>query len=135
MLLYLLLVEDGFDLPDQIQGTHAEQHAVLPLFHGQFQCVPHIIDDGDAETFGLGFTTNCTEVMPEFRVYEPHAYGFITIPFWNADFSTANYCMLRTVFKNSSIPAALCAPSRTTPGRTVSILPLQRVFAIPCKTV
>ena len=60
------------------------------------------LDDRDAVTFGLGFTTNPVEVMPEFRVYEPHAYGFITIPFWNADFSTANYCMLRTVCKPGS---------------------------------
>lgn len=37
--------------------------------------------------------------MPEFRVYEPKAFGFITIPFWNADFSSANYCMVRTVCK------------------------------------
>lgn len=37
--------------------------------------------------------------MPEFRVYEPKAYGFITIPFWNADFTTANYCMVRTICK------------------------------------
>ena len=57
------------------------------------------LGDDDAATFGLGFTTNPSEIMPEFRVYEPKAYGFITIPFWNADFSTANYCMVRTVCK------------------------------------
>ena len=40
--------------------------------------------------------------MPEFSVYEPKAFGFITIPFWNKDFSTANYCMVRTVCKPGS---------------------------------
>ena len=55
------------------------------------------LDDGDAATFGLGFTRDPKEIMPEFSVYEPKAFGFITIPFWNKDFSTANYCMVRTV--------------------------------------
>ena len=57
------------------------------------------LGDDDAAAFGLGFTTNPAEIMPEFRVYEPKAFGFITIPFWNADFSTANYCMVRTICK------------------------------------
>ena len=35
--------------------------------------------------------------MPEFRVGERDAVGFVTIPFWNADFSEARYCMVRTV--------------------------------------
>lgn len=60
------------------------------------------LDDGDAATFGLGFTKDPREIMPEFRVYEPKAFGFITIPFWNKDFSTANYCMVRTVCKPGS---------------------------------
>ncbi|WP_165043055.1 toprim domain-containing protein [Adlercreutzia sp. ZJ138] len=55
------------------------------------------LDDGDAAAFGLGFTRDPREVMPEFSVYEPRALGFITIPFWNRDFSIANYCMVRTV--------------------------------------
>lgn len=57
------------------------------------------IDDRNAATYGLGFTKDPREIMPEFRVWEPKAYGFITIPFWNADFSTANYCMVRTICK------------------------------------
>ena len=60
------------------------------------------LGDDDAAAFGLGFTTDPREIMPEFRVYEPKAFGFITIPFWNADFSTANYCMVRTVCKPGS---------------------------------
>ena len=57
------------------------------------------IDDRDAATYGLGFTKEPREIMPEFRVWEPKAYGFITIPFWNADFTSANYCMVRTICK------------------------------------
>jgi replicative DNA helicase len=74
------------------------------------------LDDGDAATFGLGFTTNPREIMPEFRVWEPKAFGFITIPFWNADFSTANYCMVRTVCRPGDArnkewrPAGLVSP-------------------------
>lgn len=57
------------------------------------------LDDWDVMRHGLGFTTNPTEVMPEFKVWEPKAFGFITIPFWNEDCSEARYCMLRTVCK------------------------------------
>lgn len=57
------------------------------------------LGDEDAAAFGLGFTRDPREIMSEFRVYEPKASGFITIPFWNADFSTANYCMVRTICK------------------------------------
>lgn len=57
------------------------------------------LDDGDAAAFGLGFTRDPREIMPEFHAYEPKAFGFITIPFWSKDFSTANYCMVRTVCK------------------------------------
>lgn len=74
------------------------------------------LDDGDAATFGLGFTKDPREIMPEFKVYEPKAFGFITIPFWNADFSTANYCMVRTVCKPGDArnkewrPAGIASP-------------------------
>ena len=55
------------------------------------------LDDDDAARFGLGFTRCPRNVMDQFRVYEPEALGFITIPFWNEDFSEARYCMLRTI--------------------------------------
>ena len=53
--------------------------------------------DDDILQWGLGFTRAPKDVMPEFRVWEPEALGWITIPFWNADFTQANYCMLRTI--------------------------------------
>ena len=37
--------------------------------------------------------------MPGFRISEPEALGFVTIPFWNRDFSEARYCMVRKVSK------------------------------------
>lgn len=56
------------------------------------------LDDADAARFGLGFTRDPREVLPEFAVFEPEALGFITIPFFcDAAHSTANYCMARTV--------------------------------------
>ena len=55
------------------------------------------LDDDDAARFGLGFTRNPSNIMEQFRVYEPEALGFITIPFWNEDFSEARYCMVRTI--------------------------------------
>ena len=55
------------------------------------------IDDLDTSRFGLGFTRAPKSILPQFAVYEPGAAGFITIPFWNRDFSAAGYCMLRTV--------------------------------------
>ena len=56
------------------------------------------LDDGDAARFGLGFTRNPKEIMPEFSVYEPEALGFITIPFFTGrECGSANYCMVRTV--------------------------------------
>ena len=74
------------------------------------------LGDDDAAAYGLGFTKDPREIMPEFKVCEPKAYGFITIPFWNADFSTANYCMVRTVCKPGDArnkewrPAGLASP-------------------------
>lgn len=55
------------------------------------------LDDRDTMQWGLGFTTKPKEIMPQFKVWEPEALGFITIPFWNADFTEARYCMLRTI--------------------------------------
>lgn len=55
------------------------------------------LDDDDAARYGLGFTRAPKKIMPQFRVYEPEALGFITIPFWSADFSEARYCMVRTI--------------------------------------
>lgn len=54
-------------------------------------------DDDDLAGYGLGFVRNPKDIMPEFSVYEPNALGFIVIPFWNEDFTKANYCMLRTI--------------------------------------
>ena len=73
------------------------------------------LDDLDAMEWGLGFTRVPKEIMPEFRVWEPEALGFITIPFWNRDFSEANYCMLRTISRGEVRnkewrPAGLATP-------------------------
>lgn len=55
------------------------------------------LDDLDTMNWGLGFTHAPKAIMPQFRVWEPEALGFITIPFWNHDCSEARYCMLRTI--------------------------------------
>lgn len=55
------------------------------------------LDDLDTMNWGLGFTRAPKSIMPQFRVWEPEALGFITIPFWNHDCSEARYCMLRTI--------------------------------------
>ena len=55
------------------------------------------LDDRDIARWGLGFVKDPKTVMPEFRVGEKGAAGFVTIPFWNADFTKADYCMMRTV--------------------------------------
>lgn len=96
-----------FDPPRKAGGAdcaNACGHAFGQLYYAENDIARRYLrwrglDDGDAATFGLGFTTDPREIMPEFRVYEPKAFGFITIPFWNKDFSTANYCMVRTVCK------------------------------------
>lgn len=54
-------------------------------------------DDTDIQRFGLGFARDPREVMAQFRVWEPEAAGFVVIPFWDADFAEARYCMARTV--------------------------------------
>ena len=45
----------------------------------------------------MGFARDPRAVMPQFGVYEPEALGFVVIPFWNASFTEARYCMARTV--------------------------------------
>lgn len=55
------------------------------------------LDDADTMNLGLGFARAPKAIMPQFKVWEPEALGFITIPFWNQDCSEARYCMLRTV--------------------------------------
>ena len=60
------------------------------------------LDDGDAARFGLGFTRDPSEVMPQFSVYEPEALGFITIPFFDSrECASASYCMVRTVSRGA----------------------------------
>ena len=56
------------------------------------------LDDVDIARFGLGFTSNPREILPQFAVYEPEALGFIVIPFFvDESFSAVNYCMVRTI--------------------------------------
>ena len=56
------------------------------------------LDDGDAARYALGFTRDPRAIMPEFKVYEPEALGYITIPFFtDSTCGEANYCMLRTI--------------------------------------
>ena len=55
------------------------------------------LDDRHLARWGLGFTAEPGEIMPSFRTSERGIAGFVTIPFWNADFTEARYCMLRTV--------------------------------------
>ena len=55
------------------------------------------LDDDDAAKWGLGITMSPQEIMHQFRLWEPEAEGFITMPFWNRDFSQAHYCMVRTI--------------------------------------
>ena len=73
------------------------------------------LDDTDVMAHGLGFTRAPKLVMPEFRVWEPEALGFITIPFWSADYKAANYCMVRTISRGKVRnkewrPAGLATP-------------------------
>lgn len=47
--------------------------------------------------YGIGYTKNANR-LPKFKVYEPHARGFITIPFFaDAERSTVVYIMARTI--------------------------------------
>ena len=61
------------------------------------------IDDLDTSRFGLGLAFVPRSILPQFSVNEPHARGFITIPFYNRDFSAADYCMLRTIPGNGEV--------------------------------
>ena len=55
------------------------------------------LDDRDIARWGLGCVDDPKKICPQFRVKEEGALGFITIPFWNTDFTEARYCMVRTV--------------------------------------
>ena len=55
------------------------------------------LDDQDIMAHGLGFTRVPKDIMPAFKVWEPEALGFVTIPFWDATYEHANYCMVRTI--------------------------------------
>ena len=56
------------------------------------------LDDADSIIYGLGFTRDPKEILPQFSVYEPEALGFIVIPFFTGPSrKSANYCMVRTI--------------------------------------
>ena len=55
------------------------------------------LDDDDIQRFGLGFCRVPAHVMPQFRVYEREALGFVVIPFWDRECHEARYAMCRTV--------------------------------------
>ena len=56
------------------------------------------LDDDDAAKWALGFTREPWKVHPNFRLREPDALGFITIPFFTGpDFDAVNYVMVRTI--------------------------------------
>lgn len=62
------------------------------------------IDDNSIMKNGIGFSSEPSTQIPEFCIYEPEASGFIMIPFYNKEFSSANYCIARpagnTAFNN-----------------------------------
>ena len=62
------------------------------------------LGDDDIVRCGLGFTRKPKEIMPEFNAYEPDAYGYVVIPYWNRGYTKANYAMLRTIPKGESKP-------------------------------
>lgn len=55
------------------------------------------IGDESIVKYGLGFTVNPTKLIPEFAIYEPEATGFVMIPFYGEDPSSANYCIARPI--------------------------------------
>ena len=59
------------------------------------------LDDDDAAALGLGFTRHPRAIMSQFKVSEPEALGFITIPFWDRRFKEARYCMVRTISRGA----------------------------------
>lgn len=60
------------------------------------------LDDEDVARFGLGFTRDPRQVMPEFSVWEPEALGFVVIPFFDdATCGSAHYCMCRTISRGA----------------------------------
>ena len=56
-------------------------------------------DDFDIKNYGLLFLKKPYTAMPEFRLYEPEADGFVAIPYWNESMTAYTYCVLRTVSK------------------------------------
>lgn len=55
------------------------------------------LDDTDIVRHGLGFCFDPRRIMGQFSIYEPHAVGYLVIPFWSQDFRRANYVMVRTI--------------------------------------
>lgn len=59
------------------------------------------IGDESIVKYGLGFTVNPTKLIPEFAIYEPEATGFLMIPFYGEDPSSANHYIARPVGSSS----------------------------------
>lgn len=55
------------------------------------------IGDDDIARYGLGFSKDPKGLVPEFSIYEPTAKGFVMIPFYDAECTSANYCVARPV--------------------------------------
>lgn len=55
------------------------------------------IGDESIVKYGLGFVVNPAKMIPEFAIYEPEATGFVMIPFYNEDHTSANYCIARPI--------------------------------------
>lgn len=55
------------------------------------------IGDDDIVRYGLGFSMNPSEQIPEFSIYEPGALGFVMIPYYDQQCDGAVYCMARSV--------------------------------------
>ncbi len=59
------------------------------------------IDDVCIAKHGLGFVKDPSKMIPEFCIYEPNAKGFVMIPFYDADLTSANYCIARPIGEGS----------------------------------
>ena len=55
------------------------------------------LGDDDIVRHGLGFVRRAPDLSPRFRAYEPEAFGFLVIPFWDEHCDACTYAMLRTV--------------------------------------
>ena len=96
----------AFDVPREAGGTDCYEAIGLAFGNlyapgnevGRRWLRYRCLDDDDAAKWGLGFTREPKSIMPEFRVYEPEALGFITIPFFHTpECDSTTYCMLRTI--------------------------------------